>query len=79
MSENAGKSKRKVGRRGFLKSAVASGVAGIAASSPILAAQKQAGPQTGCRQFWEIPPPPIPGSEIRETCSQLIIQRFFPD
>ena len=66
-------SKSKLGRRGFMKSAVASGVAGIAASSPLIAAQKQAVPQTGCKQSWEIAPPPIPESEIKSTVTTDVV------
>ena len=66
-------SKSKLGRRGFLKSAVASGVAGIAASSPLIAVQKQAVPQTGCKQSWEIAPPPIPESEIKSTVTTDVV------
>ncbi|MBP1623429.1 MAG: hypothetical protein H6Q07_1449 [Acidobacteria bacterium] len=51
----------KFGRRGFLKGAVASGVAGIAASSPLVLAQKGGTSSTGCKMSWEIAPPPYPG------------------
>jgi fumarate reductase flavoprotein subunit len=73
MSDKMSKSKLKLGRRGFLKSAVASGVAGIAASSPLLATQNPAGPQTGCKQSWEIAPPPIPESEIKNTITTEVV------
>ena len=74
MGDNAmSKSKLKLGRRGFLKSAVASGVAGIAASSSLLAVQEKAGPQTGCKQSWEIPPAPIPESEIKNTVTTEVV------
>ena len=64
------KTESKLGRRGFLKGAVASGVAGIAASSPLRGAQK-APPE--CRPSWETPPPPIPAGEIKSTVTTEVV------
>ncbi|HTY61247.1 MAG TPA: FAD-dependent oxidoreductase [Acidobacteriota bacterium] len=73
MSDKVSKSKLNLGRRGFLKSAVVSGVAGIAASSPLLAAQSPPAQQNGCKQSWEIAPPPIPESEIKNTVTTDVV------
>jgi len=63
----------KFGRRGFLKGAVASGVAGIAASSPLVLAQKGGTSSTGCKMSWEIAPPPIPDNEIKDTVTTDVV------
>jgi len=67
------KTKSKLGRRGFLKGAVASGVAGIAASSPLILAQKGGTSSTGCKMSWETAPPPIPENEIKNTVTTEVV------
>ncbi|MBN1569879.1 MAG: FAD-dependent oxidoreductase [Acidobacteria bacterium] len=63
-----------LGRRGFLKGAIASGMAGIAASNPLTAAQhKKAGASEGCKPSWETPPPPIPPGEIKNTVTADVV------
>lgn len=63
----------RAGRRAFLKSAVASGVAGIAASGPLKGSQKEAASPTVCKMSWEIPPPPIPEKEIKGTVTADVV------
>lgn len=67
------KTKSKIGRRGFLKGAVASGMAGMAVSGPLSAAQKEAKPQSDCRMSWEIAPAPIPAGEIKRTVTADVV------
>ena len=62
-----------LGRRRFLKGAVASGVEGMVASSPLTAEQKEAAPSGGCKPSWEIAPPPIPAGEIKNTVTSEIV------
>jgi fumarate reductase flavoprotein subunit len=65
--------KTKLGRRGFLKGAVTSGVAGIVASSPLIAAEKDAVPLKSGKMPWEIVPAPIPACEIRNTVTTDVV------
>jgi fumarate reductase flavoprotein subunit len=67
------KTKSGLGRRGFLKGAVASGVAGIAASTPLMAQQNKAAPSAGCKPSWEIPPALIPAGEIKNTVTAEVV------
>jgi fumarate reductase flavoprotein subunit len=67
------KTKSGLGRRGFLKGAVASGVAGIAASTPLMAQQKNAPPSAGCKPSWETPPAAIPAGEIKNTVTTEVV------
>jgi fumarate reductase flavoprotein subunit len=75
MDDKAMSKKRSgLGRRGFLKSAVASGMAGVMASNPLMAAQqKKAGASAGCKPSWETPPPPIPLGEIKNTVTTDVV------
>jgi len=67
-------SKTKLGRRGFLKRAAASGMAGFVASGPLAPAQqKTAAASSVCRPSWEIPPPPIPAGEIKNTVAADVV------
>ena len=61
------KAESKVGRRRFLKGAMASGVAGVVASNPLMSVQKEAAQPAACKMSWEIPPAPIPAGEIKNT------------
>ena len=63
----------KLGRRGFLKGAVVSGVAGVAASSRLVSAQKQATPQAACKYSWEVAPAPIPAGEIKNEVTTDVV------
>jgi fumarate reductase flavoprotein subunit len=63
----------KLGRRGFLKGAVVSGVAGVVASNPLAGTETQAAPQAGCKMSWETPPSPIPLSEIKNTVTTEVV------
>jgi fumarate reductase flavoprotein subunit len=62
----------KLGRRGFLKGAVVSGVAGVVGSSPLMA-QKETAPAAGCKQSWETAPAPIPAGEIKNTLTTEVV------
>jgi fumarate reductase flavoprotein subunit len=69
--------KKMIARRGFLKSAVATGVAGIAAST-LSFAQTPASSSTDATQpckkkSWENPPEPIPDSKIVKTIDTDIV------
>jgi succinate dehydrogenase/fumarate reductase flavoprotein subunit len=48
-------------------------MAGIAASGPLKAAQKETAAPPVCRMSWEIPPPPIPEKEIRRTMAADVV------
>ncbi len=73
MDYNAMNNKR-LGRRGFLKSAVASGVAGVVASGQLAAAQqKSAGAAAGCKPSWATPPSPVPADEIKNTVTADVV------
>jgi fumarate reductase flavoprotein subunit len=50
-----------------------SGVAGIAASTPLMAQQSKAAPSAGCRPSWENPPAPIPAGEIKNTVTTEVV------
>jgi fumarate reductase flavoprotein subunit len=63
----------KLGRRGFLKGAVVSGVAGVAASSGLVSAQKQPTPQAACKYSWEVAPAPIPAGEIKNEVTTDVV------
>jgi fumarate reductase flavoprotein subunit len=67
------KTEKRLGRRGFLKGAVASGVAGVVASSPLSLAQKEIGSSAECKNSWEVVPPPIPESEIKNTVTTEVV------
>jgi fumarate reductase flavoprotein subunit len=62
-----------LGRRRFLKGAVVSGVAGVVASNPLIAQQKEAAPSTSCKMSWEIAPEPIPAGEIKNTVTSEVV------
>jgi fumarate reductase flavoprotein subunit len=64
--------KGKLGRRGFIKSAVASGV-GVVASGSMATAQKQTSAPEVCAMSWEIAPPPIPAAEIKNTVTADVV------
>jgi fumarate reductase flavoprotein subunit len=66
------KKESKLGRRGFLKGAVVSGVAGVVGSSPLMA-QKETASAAGCKQSWEIAPAPIPAGEIKNTVTTEVV------
>jgi fumarate reductase flavoprotein subunit len=66
-------SKQKLGRRGFLKGAVASGMAGMVVSNALSVAEGTAAPQAACRPSWEIVPAPIPAGEIKETVTTEVV------
>jgi fumarate reductase flavoprotein subunit len=63
----------KLGRRGFLKGAVASGVAGVVASSPLGAADKKTATPASRKMSWEIVPAPIPAREIKNTVTTEVV------
>jgi fumarate reductase flavoprotein subunit len=63
--------KEKLGRRGFIKGAIASGV-GTAASGTLALAQKQAA-APACKMSWEVAPPPIPPGEIKKTVTADVV------
>jgi fumarate reductase flavoprotein subunit len=63
--------KQKLGRRGFIKGAVTSGI-GTVASGSLALAQKQASAPV-CKMSWEIAPPPIPPSEIKNTVTADVV------
>jgi fumarate reductase flavoprotein subunit len=65
--------KPKLGRRGFLKGAVASGMAGMVVSGPLRAAEEAQAPQTACKPSWEIAPAPIPVDEIKGTVTTEVV------
>lgn len=67
-----GRKNAQLGRRGFLKGAVISGVAGVVVPGSLTAAQKGA-PVGGCTPSWATPPPPIPASEIRNTVTTEVV------
>lgn len=67
------KSKIGLGRRGFLKGAVASGVTGIVAANPLVTAQNKATPSAVGKLPWEIPPAPIPAAEIKNTVTTEVV------
>jgi succinate dehydrogenase/fumarate reductase flavoprotein subunit len=66
------KTKEKLGRRGFIKGAVASGV-GVVASGSLAIAQKQAPAPEVCKMSWEIAPPPISPAEIKNTVTAEVV------
>jgi fumarate reductase flavoprotein subunit len=67
------KKELRLGRRGFLKGAVASGVVGVVASNQLIAAPQSATAPAVCKQSWEIAPPPIPDSEIKSTVKTEVV------
>jgi fumarate reductase flavoprotein subunit len=67
------KTESRLGRRGFLKGAVVSGVAGVVASGPLMATEAEAAPQGACKMSWEIAPAPIPAGEIKNTVSTEVV------
>jgi fumarate reductase flavoprotein subunit len=72
MDKANNKTGSKVGRRGFLKGAVVSGVAGVVVSNPLLA-QKEAASPSPCKMSWEMAPPPVPASEIKNTVTADVV------
>jgi len=56
-----------------LKSAVASGVAGVVAAGPLKAAEKEVAPPSGCKPSWEIVLPPVPAAEIKNTVTTEVV------
>jgi len=74
MDDNAmAKTKSRLGRRGFLKGAVASGLAGVVASSPLLPAEKETTPPADCKMSWEVAPAPISAAEIKNTVTTEVV------
>ncbi len=67
------KTELRLGRRGFLKGAVVSGMAGVVASSPLISAEKKATPSAACKMSWEIAPAPIPAGEIKNTVTTEVV------
>jgi fumarate reductase flavoprotein subunit len=63
--------KKQLGRRGFIKGAVLSGV-GVVASGSLASAQKVKAPDV-CKMSWEIPPHPIPPGEIKNTVTTDVV------
>lgn len=64
--------KGKLGRRGFIRDAVASGV-GVVASSSLSMAQKPTAAPSVCKMSWEIAPLPIPPAEIKHTVEADVV------
>jgi fumarate reductase flavoprotein subunit len=72
-ADSEGKTGLNLGRRGFLKGAVASGMAGVVAGGPLSAAQKPASPPALGKLPWEIAPAPIPAGEIKSTVNTEVV------
>jgi len=60
--------KSKVTRRAFIRGA-AVGAGAVAASGSGLLVESSEAQTTGCEYSFEVPPPPVPASEIKETIS----------
>lgn len=67
------RSESSVGRRRFIKQAVASSVAGMAVSTHLVAEQKQSSQLAACKMPWETPPRPIPAGEIKNTVTTDVV------
>lgn len=70
LTKNA--TKGKLGRRGFIRGAVASSVGAVASGSLAMAQKKDTAPAV-CKMSWETPPPPIPPGEIKNTVTAEVV------
>lgn len=73
MDEKARAAGSRLGRRGFLKGALGSGVAGVVASSPLRGAPPDAPDGDACKMPWAVAPPPIPAGEIQHSVTADVV------